>query len=182
MAQIGTDKAVQENKLELYHWADNVLKRIMFNFKRQMVWPFGKPGPYTGYRNTPAAKFSTGDGIRSLYARVYADANGDTDKIIFFFKEYLYFVDMGVGVGQDIDALDKKSGRTKNARYNRRYMRWDGEGDRQSRPILAMELRHQLRRLQEMLVIYNSERFSVVIADALSDEKDDGEGTKISAM
>lgn len=150
MAQKGTDKAAKEKRLDLTLWAENMKKRLEANFETQRVWPRGYPGPYIGYRNTPAAKNSTGVGLHSFYSKLWAGANGDTEKISFFFKYYLYFVDMGVGAGQPIEDVDRSA----DANWRRTYKNWDGEGDRQSRPMLSMELRWQLLRLETLVSSY----------------------------
>lgn len=57
---------------------------------------------------------------------------------------------MGVGAGQPIEDVE----RSKDARFNQLYQIWKEEGDRQSRPIIAMEVRHQLRRLEVLVSSY----------------------------
>lgn len=169
MVQKSISQAVKENRLDLTEWAENMLQRIRFNFIKQYVWPYGEPGPYVGYKNKPKSKKSTGAGLKSLYAAVYAGANGDTEKISFFFNYYLYFVDMGVGAGQTIHEVDRSA----NARYNRRYKKWKGEGDRQSRPIISMELRHQIRRLDTLISAYYGDAIVNGIIASLTDEEPD---------
>lgn len=175
MAQRGIDQAIEQKKLDLHLWADQVLKRIILNMKREMISPFGHPGPYAGYDNRKNGAMS----IRKLYARVYNDAGGNTEKITFFFSEFLNYIDMGVGVEQTFEQLRAKGRSSKKARYNRRYARWEGEGDRQQRPFLGMEFRHQIRRLQSMLLEYHTEDIQMVLVDALTKRKDMGRGTKV---
>lgn len=143
-------QAVKEEFLDLTRWANNMIRQLQANFETQHVWPGGFPGPYIGYRNTPAAKKSTGQAYRRMYAKVFNGAGGDTKKISFFFNYYLYFVDMGVGAGQPIEDVE----RSKDARFNQLYQIWKEEGDRQSRPVIAMEVRHQLRRLEVLVSSY----------------------------
>mgnify|MGYP003462458877 FL=1 len=88
-----------------------------------------------------------------MYAKVFNGANGDTKKISFFFNYYLYFVDMGVGAGRPIELVN----RSKDARYNQLYQSWKRQGDRQSRPVVAMEVRHQLRRLEVLVSSFYQE-------------------------
>lgn len=147
MAQKGIKQAIEEERLDLTRWAENMKQRLEANFETQKVWPRGFPGPYIGYRNTPGAKGSTGDALRTFYAKVYAGAGGDTEKISFFFRYYLYFVDMGVGAGQPIEDVDRSA----KASWRTRYKDWAREGDRQSRPVLSMELRWQLLRLETLV-------------------------------
>lgn len=172
MAQKSIQQAVKERHLNLTEWAENMLQRIKFNFIKQFVWPYGAPGPYVGYKNKSYAKKSTGAGLNSLYAAIYAGANGDTEKISFFFNYYLYFVDMGVGAGQTINEVDRSA----NAKYNRRYKNWSKEGDRQSRPIISMELRHQLRRLETLVSVYYEDAITNGVIASLTDKEPDLSG------
>lgn len=169
MSQQGITQAVRDDKLDLTRWAENMVKHLQNNFETQNIWPRGNPGPYIGYRNTPAARQNTGDGINSIYAALWAGANGDTDKISFFFNYYLYFVDMGVGAGQPIGDVNRSA----DARWGQLYHSWKGEGDRQSRPMIAMELRHQLTRLEVLVSSYYQEMIGngavISFTDQLSD-------------
>lgn len=53
-------QAVKEEFLDLTRWANNMIRQLQTNFETQHVWPGGFPGPYIGYRNTPAAKKAPG--------------------------------------------------------------------------------------------------------------------------
>lgn len=170
MAQKGIKQAVEEERLDLTLWAENMKKRLEANFETQKVWPRGFPGPYIGYRNTPGAKGSTGDALRTFYAKVYAGAGGDTEKISFFFRYYLYFVDMGVGAGQPIEDVD----RSEKANWRTRYKDWAMEGDRQSRPVLSMELRWQLLRLETLVSSFYQEFIETTLITSF--EKEAGAG------
>ena len=161
MAQKGIKNAVSEGKLDLTNWAENMKKRLEANYEKQNVWPRGYPGPYIGYRNTKSAKKSTGQSIRRFVSQVWAGANGDTEKISFFFYEYLYFVDMGVGRGQPIETVE----RSMPANWKKLYQEWEGEGDRQSRPVLTMELRHQCRRLETLVSSFYQDYVQVVMVE-----------------
>lgn len=153
MTQKGIKEALEDEFLDLTRWANNMIQQFRNNYETQHVWPGGFPGPYIGYRNTPAAKKSTGKSYRRMYAKVFNGANGDTKKISFFFNYYLYFVDMGVGAGQPIQKVE----RSEDARYNKLYQEWKEQGDRQSRPLLAMEVRHQLWRLEVLVSSFYQE-------------------------
>ena len=170
MTQQGIAQAVREEHLDLTLWAENLKKRLQRNFETQHVWPRGYPGPYIGYRNTPAAKRhlkrNPRRSINSLYADIYNGAGGDTEKIEFFFDNYLRFVDMGVGYDQKIEAVDNSS----PANWRSLYKTWDGQGDRQSRPILSMEVRHQLRRLQTLVSSFYGEYIENGILMAFDDK------------
>lgn len=169
MTQIGISQAAREEKLNLMLWAENMVKHLKNNFGTQNVWPRGFPGPYIGYRNTPAAGNSTSDGMNSIYAAIWSGAGGDTKKISFFFNYYLYFVDMGVGAGQSIDEVE----RNEDARWNKLYKQWNGEGDRQSRPMISMELRHQLTRLEIIVSSYYQELIENGVIVSFTDQVTD---------
>lgn len=166
MAQNSIPQAVRDDFLDLTQWAENMVAHLQNNFETQNIWPRGFPGPYIGYRNTPAARQNTSDGINSIFASIWAGANGDTRKISFFFNYYLYFVDMGVGAGHPIEDVD----RSKDARWNQLYQKWKAEGDRQSRPMLAMELRHQLTRLEIIVSSYYQDWIENGIITSFLDE------------
>lgn len=171
MAQKGIDKAIEQGYLDLHYWAEHVIQRLALNFRRQNIWPYGYPGPYKGYADTPAAKRSTGMGIRSLYAQVYAAAGGDSERITFFFNDYLSYVDMGVGGEQDLEKL-RALGKDKDAKKAYRlHAKWKEMGDRQQRPFLMKEFRHQVMRLQAMLWAYYGERTKIVMLRALTPEQ-----------
>lgn len=58
-------QAVKEEFLDLTRWANNMIRQLQANFETQHVWPGGFPGPYIGYRNTPAAKKKHRTGLPS---------------------------------------------------------------------------------------------------------------------
>lgn len=164
--QQSIEQAKEEKFLELTKWANHTIARIRKNFDKQKVWPMGFPGPYKGYAGTERSKGSTGESYspRRLYAQVYNMAGGDTERITFFFRYYLYYVDMGVGRGKHWKFENE------DAYYNRLFRKWQGEGDRQQRPFLTMEIRHQLRRLEGILLAYYSEVIETKIVTDLVGE------------
>ena len=62
-------KPRKQKFLDLKKWALTTIQSIHRNYGTQKVWPRGYPGPYIGYRNTPAAKRSTGESFsyRNFY-------------------------------------------------------------------------------------------------------------------
>ena len=68
-------QAEKEKKLELTYWAQRVVERLKANFDTQNIFPYGSPGPY------PGSPPSTGDAFRSIYAKVYNAAGGNTEKV-----------------------------------------------------------------------------------------------------
>lgn len=169
-------QASSEKKLDLTYWAEGVVKRLRMNFETQNIFPKGYPGPYPGAsrKQTKDGKFqgSTGDAFRSIYARVYNAAGGNTEKISFFFNYYLYFVDMGVGAGQPIEAVD----RSEKAKYNRLYKNWSDTGDRQSRPAFAMEFRYQLFKLGILVSAFYGRLITNGIVFSITDEMPEDDG------
>lgn len=163
-------QATGEKKLELTYWAEGVVKRLKKNFDTQNIFPYGYPGPYPGSstitKNGQRIQNSTGDAFRSIYAKVYNAAGGNTEKISFFFNYYLYFVDMGVGAGQPIEAVD----RSDKAKYNKLYKAWPDRGERQSRPAFAMEFRYQIFKLSAIVSAYYGRLITNGIVFSLTDE------------
>lgn len=170
--QQSVTQATKEKRLDLTYWAEGVVKRLKTNFGTQKIFPYGYPGPYPGAARKHG-KFdgSTGDAFRSIYAKVYNAAGGNTEKVSFFFNYYLYFVDMGVGAGRPIETVD----RSDKAKYNRLYKTWKDTGDRQSRPAFAMEFRYQIFKLGAIVSAYYGRLISNGIVFSLTDEiPDDG--------
>lgn len=167
--QKSVKQAVRDKKLDLTYWAEGVVKRLKLNFDTQNIFPYGSPGPY------PGSPPSTGDAFRSIYAKVYNAAGGNTEKISFFFNYYLYFVDMGVGADQPIGAVD----RSDKAKYNKLYKDWDDRGERQSRPAFAMEFRYQLFKLGTIVSAYYGRLITNGIVFSITDEMPDDNGTFI---
>lgn len=166
----------ERGQLDLTLWAENMKKRLEANFGTQNIWPKGHPGPYIGYRNTSVAKHhKDGHALQEFYAKVYAGAGGDTEKISFFFNYYLYFVDMGVGAGQDITQVDDSA----SAKYNKLYKTWDRQGDRQSRPALMMEFRWQMLRLEAMVTSFYQRFIENGLVSSLDPDNENDGGTII---
>lgn len=166
MYQKGQPK--QGEGVDLTYWADHTLLMIERNMDFRGVYPLGRPGPYYRFRATNEKRkrknkwYSTTHGFQELYARVYNAANGNTEKIIFFWTKYLAFADMGVGRYRP---LEKVTERSVNAKWNKQQpqFKWGeptdveggktfthkkGTNSRRSRPNIKMEIRHQVRRLQ----------------------------------
>ena len=168
--QKSVKQAAKEKRLDLTYWAEGVVKRLKTNFDTQNIFPYGYPGPYPGAarKQTKDGRFegSTGNAFRSIYAKVYNAAGGNTEKISFFFNYYLYFVDMGVGAGRPIETVD----RSDKAKYNRLYKTWKDTGDRQSRPAFAMEFRYQIFKLSTLVSAYYGRLITNGIVFSLTDE------------
>lgn len=174
MAQSGIPQAVKDKFLDLTQWTQNMIVHLQNNFQTQKVWPKGEPGPYIGYGDLRESKRSTGDAFNSIYASLWAGANGDTEKISFFFNYYLYFVDMGVGSGFPITKVN----RDKDAQFAELYEDWKEKGDRQSRPIIGPELRHQLDRLSVIVCSYYGDYIQNEIVSSFEDNLGKGTSNK----
>lgn len=172
--QIGVKKAIEEGHLDLHYWAEHVLEQFYDRMNLRGTWPFGCPGPYQSYRfineknkGKKDAWVSTGAAAKELYARVWNAASGDTAKVTFFYKNYLDYVQWGVGKGRHL--ADVKE-RNMKARFNKVLVPWGtprslmtpdqrkmakkGDTSRRSRPSLKMEFRHQARRLETLVSAY----------------------------
>lgn len=155
MSQVGFEKAVEEGRLDLEHWAEHAKKLILKNFAMRKIFPMGFPGPYAGYKEVNDKRkktgkwFSSGQAYNSIYTKCYAAANGSTEKIDFFFIKYLRFVDAGVGKYQHYKG-------TKRAKYNKELAPWGTtvRKKRVQRPFLNMEIRHQVTRLRRIVIRY----------------------------
>lgn len=141
-------------KMQLMGW--DTLEAIYRNFRTQGIFPYEA---YPGYlaKNTKMERrkswSSTGRGFDSFYFQVVDAAGGIANdmnnisvrsaRIDFYYAMYLNFVDMGVGKGRPIEKVN----RTLTADHNVRYMAWDAKDGSTQRPAIAMEFRHQVRRL-----------------------------------
>lgn len=177
--QKSVKQAISDRKLDLTYWAEGVVKRLRMNYDTQNIYPRGYPGPYPGAarvrRSDGTFSGSSGDSFRSIYARVYNAAGGNTEKISFFFNYYLYFVDMGVGGGHPIEKVDRSS----KAKYNRLYKPWQDKGDRQSRPAFAMEFRYQLFKLGILVQAFYGRLITNGIVFSITDKMPDDDGVLI---
>lgn len=169
--QKGLPQALDENRLDLNYWAHHTLDQIYERMETQGTWPFGAPGPYAGYsdinekRRKKGRWYSTGAAAKRLYAHVYNNADGNTEKIQFFYDHYLDFVQWGVGKGRKLEDVIE---RTTKARFNKRLAKWGKPTDmmnsderrtrvsrdhsRKSRPSILMEFRHQALRLEKDII------------------------------
>jgi hypothetical protein len=152
-------------KLEL--WCVDVYKSIRKNFATQRIFPFEV---YPGYNAKNASRKgnnrSSGEAYDKLYWNVYMAANGNQFKIDYFYKYYLNFVDMGVGRGQSYNQVSHGTPASNDARYRK----WDGAGDRQSRPAVSMEFNYQISRLFRYYAQHYAIEGMLTIVHALGDD------------
>lgn len=150
-------QAHEQGFLELSNWGEQMIKRIRMNFNVQRIFN-GSPtsGPYKNFWIVNEARkgryHSTGSAFedRNLYSTVHNGAGGNTDLIHFFFKHYLYFVDWGVGAGQDISEVPRES----RINMKKRYKEWRYPGDRQRRPVIFGAIRGSRFYLGKILQDY----------------------------
>ena len=155
-----------DKKLDL--WCEDVYKSIRKNFEVQHIYP---TEVYPGYNEKNAKSGgwkSTGAAYDKIYWNVFTAANGDSARIDYFFKYYLYFVDMGVGKGHKLSQVDNASPASNQVRYKN----WSGPGDRQSRPVVSMEFNYQISRLFRYVVAKYDEDAVMKIVHSLSDDKE----------
>lgn len=175
MANQSTIKqAHEQGYLELSKWADLMIHRIKMNFETQRIWPLGKDGggPYEDYHilNKRRGKYgSTGEAFldRNLYAKVLAGAGGNTVAVDFFFRQYLFFVDWGVGRGMGKEEVPDRG----VPRMKKRYAVWNGRGDRQRRPVVVGAIRGSRFFLGNILEKYWGKEAELAILYGLGYDK-----------
>lgn len=130
---------------KLEYIIQETLEAIENNFETQGIFPYEV---YPGYRkiNEEAGTGSwksTGKGMQSFRGQILSDKVSNS-RIDFWYDRHLDFVDMGVGKGRPISKVE----RTLSADYKIRYMEWNAKEGSTQRPAIAMEFRHQARRMQ----------------------------------
>lgn len=130
-------------KLEMI--IQDTLEAIENNFETQKIFPYEV---YPGYReiNEEAGTGSwksTGKGMHSFRGQVLADKVSNS-RIDFWYDRHLDFVDMGVGKGRPIDKVERRL----SADHKIRYMEWNAKEGSTQRPAIAIEFRHQTRRMR----------------------------------
>ena len=130
-------------------------QQIEKNFVIQKIFP---TEVYPGYKRINAKKpatdpwKSTGEGVKSLSARLAQCDNNGNITMIFSYNAYMDYVDMGVGkLRGKADDID----RAKNATIRSRYItNWDMKTGFTHRPVLYKELGphgHLVERMQNYI-------------------------------
>ncbi len=131
----------------IYEFMTDALHQLHVNMFTQHMWPtLVYPGydAVNQYRKTRGQWFSTGEGERSVEARILNANNPASIAMAFSFNDYLRFVDMGVGQGTKRGSVDS----SRKARYKTTYTpRWDRRAGRSQRPAIMMEMRHVQMRV-----------------------------------
>lgn len=163
-----------EEEFKLHKWMMHTMDQIRERFATQKVYPRGNPGPYKSYRyiNEERRKrgkwHSTGLAYtdQELYAKIWTAADGDTDKVDFFYNHVLDFVKWGVGKGRKIEQATE--GRKDNAHPLTLFAKWGmpkelrkgklrgrlSDSPRRSRPGVRQEIMHQATRLRRLASIH----------------------------
>lgn len=170
--QTNFEQALKDGYLDLHHWAEHTKNLILKNFGVRNIFPMGFPGPYAGYQEVNEKRkktgkwFSTKQAYNSLYTKCYAASNGSTEKIDFFFMQYLRFVDAGVGKYQHYKG-------TKKAQFNKELSPWgtSKRKKRVQRPFLNIEIRHQITRLRRIAIRYYQHDIGGVFGLLISEKK-----------
>ena len=122
------------------------------NLATQHVFPYEV---YPGYKQVNEERkkkgmwYSTGEGYKSIQTRVVSTPGNET--IVLSFRDYLRYVDMGVGLGRTFEEVRHE----KKARYNKRYIAfWDTNYKDTHRPTIMMEARHVQARMQKYFEDY----------------------------
>ena len=175
MSQKSLAQAHQQGFLELSNWANLIINRIRMNYDIQKIWPQGNPGPYKYYWIINAARHgshkSTGKSFakQNLYATVANAASGDTTRIDFFFREYLLFVDYGVGKGQKFQEVPDMG----VPQMRKRYANWSHVGDRQRRPVVIGSITGSRFFLGKLIQDYWNKEVELAITLGLSEKQSD---------
>lgn len=184
--QTSLKQAHEQGYLELSNWANLMIQRIKMNFEIQRIWPKGPGGggPYKDFwivnANRKGKYKSKGEAFldRNLYAKVVAGADGNTVAVDFFFKYYLFFVDWGVGAGQDIGQVPEKG----VPKMKKRYANWRRRGDRQRRPVVQGAIRGSRFFLGKMLEDYWGKEAELAVLYGLGYKNDDGEFVEFTGV
>ncbi len=110
-------------------------------------------------------KTGTGKALRSMET----DSKGNNGEWVMTirFRDYLRFVDMGVGRGRPIESVE----RGRKARHTKRYVsRWDPQTGETHRPHLLMEARHLEARLHSYFEDYYGKNFAWQLMTIFNEE------------
>lgn len=130
----------------------DTLIAIENNFETQRIFPYEVYPGYTQINQEAGTNSwkSTGKGMKSFRGVVVADKVTNS-RIDFFYDRHLDFIDMGVGKGRPIKDVERRL----SADHKIRYMEWNAKEGSTQRPAIAIEFRHQTKRMRD----YWAERF-----------------------
>ena len=178
-------EAHEQGYLELSNWGELMVQRIKMNYNVQKIYKGGNTGPYRDYWIVNMARRgdyrSTGESFNKIYSKVHAGAGGNTVAIDFFFRNYLYFVDWGVGKGQKIPEVPRKGSLGKGA-MKHIYAHWNGVGDRQRRPVVFGAIKGSRFFLGNILQDYWGKEAELAVLYGLGYKSDTGEFVEFTGV
>ena len=141
--------------ISLFH--KQTLQQLFENAQTQTVFP---SEIYPGFRIVNEERkrkahgdhskgwFSTGEGMKSFQGRIISDDGAGNVTLEYQFREYLRFVDIGVGAGTKKSDVD----RSKNVKWDKRYIsKWARPVGHSHRPGIMPTLAHEETRLGNYL-------------------------------
>ena len=142
--------------------AGDTLGHIHHGFEVQRVFPTGEvyPGWFAKNAQRLAGWKSTGEGASTMrWQAQFVAGKGDFPSevhLLYFFRNYIGFVDYGVGKGRPLSKVQ----RSKDARRNERYVdAWVPKQGKTHRPIFRKELRHLRTRAANWLTFWSGNLF-----------------------
>lgn len=142
---------------KLVNWGWETIDIIRKNFKVKKIFPEGEiyPGWFAENEKRQGTNswYSTGEGFDSLYFQLLNVSEMDifrlkTLDMIFRYRKYLDFVDLGVGKGRKAGDVQ----RSRAAEHDKQYFNmWNPKTGDTHRPAISPEIRHQVRRLSRYL-------------------------------
>ena len=141
---------------KMVRWGWETIENIRKNFKTQRIFPAGEvyPGWFRKNDMAPEGSWkSTGAGYDSLYFELLNASQGDLFKLevleaVFRYRQYLDFVDLGVGKNRDHTKVIRSEAAEVDKQY---FAHWSPKTGDTHRPAIGPEIRYQTRRLQRYL-------------------------------
>ena len=142
---------------KMLKWGQETVDLIRKNFATQKIFPAGEIYPGWFEENEKRAGtsswHSTGAGYDSIQFQLLAAADNDLLKLrtldaIFRYRQYLDYVDLGVGKNRPAGKVQ----RSREVEHDRQYFNmWAPSSGDTHRPATGPEIRHQVRRLSKYL-------------------------------
>lgn len=142
---------------KMVKWGWETVDAIKKNFKTQKIFPEGEiyPGWFAENEKRAGSNswHSTGAGYDSLYFELLNASEGDLFRLrtldaIFRYRQYLDFVDLGVGKNRPAGKVQRGSPSEHDKQY---FNMWTPSTGDTHRPAISPEIRHQVRRLHRYL-------------------------------
>lgn len=159
-------------------YLDQTLMDLEVGMQTQRIYP---TEVYKGYNKVNAYRkehgmwFSTGEGSKSFEGQVYqADDRRGVLVVGISFNDYLRYVDIGVGLtghysDPDAHITADKVDRTRNAKYNKRYIsKWDRGKGSSHRPAIMRTIRRLRDRYRQHLADFYGYQGGMSILNVLA--------------